>query len=544
MNKKRIISAIAALSIFAGVMAGCGSKEANTTGNDEKMKISVGFTKADESWKNDDYYKFIADKMNIDIDFKTLSADSIGEKSRIWISSGDMPDMTYSDFLLDEYLKYGEQGMVATLPENWEKTYPNLGFSMAMTGAYKAMHEAGNGNFYGLLVPMDHYSRYLDDFRAAYAEGKDLKEVMDDNKYKYIDTYGFAYRKDWAEQLGIKTDLIMDYDDFIDMVHKFKEADLGGVGADNVVGIAVDYTEAPNIFITAFNSSYKYFHLDESGKYVCGLLDDATTEGVKAYAEAYRTGVLSPGFYTQKTQDLNSLFCSQRSGIIFPRAEVSGLRTLRKDFEKSNPGKTAEECISVCWLRSPDGTISGREAGNYNRAWYFSPKLSDEKFDRILQLADYVSSPDGGPQVRLGVPDVDYKKEENGEYTILREKDENGTYPNLNTKYPSYDFFRYFLNPQFTVTTIPDPYMENLMRSLSAEKLANETKLLDWDLQRDFYAADDYAKFNAAYDVNNLFAELVVSEGNIEESWNKKKAEFEAEAKKVADNMNKAIFGE
>ncbi len=544
MKIKRILGLAMAAAVFVSAFTGCGQKGGQVSNDDERMTISVGYTKAEDSWKNDDYYKYIADKLNVDIEFRTLPADSVGEKSRIWISSGDMPDVTYSDFLFDEYLKYGEQGLVAALPEGWEEKYPNAAFSMAMTGTYKVLKEAGNGSFYGLLTPMDHYSDYIDEFRQAYSEGKDLKEVMTDNKYKYIDKYGFAYRKDWAQQLGIETAKIMDYDDFIDMVHKFKEADLGGVGATNTVGIAVDYTEAPNIFITAFNSSYKYFHKDESGKYVCGLLEDSTTEGVKAYAEAYRTGVLSPGFYTQKTQDLNSLFCSQRSGIIFPRAEVSGLRNLRKDFEAANPGKKAEDCIDVCWVRSPNGTISGRESGNYYRGWYFSPELSDEKFDRILKLADYVSSPDGGPQVRLGVPDVDYKKEADGTYTVLREKDEDGVYEDLKEVYPSYEFFRSFLNPMYTQTVETDPYMRSLMDDLAREKLAGDTKLLDWDLQREFYAADDYVKFNAAHDVNNLFAELIVSEGDIEQNWLKKRAEFEEEAKKVADNMNKAILGE
>lgn len=536
--KKTVIGLLAVCLAVGSVCTGCKSEKAADP--DERLSISVGYPKADESWKEDDYYKYITDKLNIDIDFQALSADSAGEKARIWISSGDMPDVVYSDFLLDEYLQYGNQGMVKELPADWEEKYPNLGFSMAMSGMLNVLKEAGNGTIYGLVRPLDHYSQYLDEFRAAYKEGKDLKEMMSETKYKYIDKYGFAYRKDWAEQLGIETDYIMEYDKFIDMVQKFKEADLGGVGADNTVGIAVDYTEAPNIFVTAFNSSYKYFHKDESGRYVCGLLEDSTAEGVKAYAEAYRTGVLSPGFYTQKTQDLNSLFCSQRSGVIFPKAEVSALRELNASFTKANPGKTAEDCIGVCWVLSPDGKVHGREAGNFYAGYYFNPKMSDEKFDRVLQLADYISSEEGGPQVRLGVPDVDFKAE-NGTYTILREKNENGTYDSLDKKYPSYEFFRNFINPQYSHTVETDPYARACMDNLTAAKLEKDLSLLDWDILRDAYAEDEYAKFNAANDVNVMLAEVVVSEGDIEENWKKKCAEIEASAKAVADTMNEAL---
>ncbi len=540
---KKVLAGLLAIVMMSSMCLTACKKDEKTTSTDsnEKLTVSVGYTNADETWKNDDYYKYITDKLNIDIEFESLPKSSLGEKVRIWISSGSMPDVTYADFSMNEYLKYGDQGVVKALPKDWEEKYPNLAFSMEMTGILDAVKEAANGEVYGLICPMDHYKQYIEEFRQAFKEGKDLREMMSQPEYVYIDTYGFAYRKDWAKQLGIETDYIMEYEDFLDMIRKFKEADLGGVGAQNTVGLAIDHTEAPNFFITAFNSSYKFFHKDETGKYVCGLLEDSTTEGVKEYSEAYRTGILAPGFYAQKTQDLNSLFCSQRSGVIFPKANVSALRALNADFEKANPGLKAEDCIDVCWVLSPDGKIHGREASNYYRGYYFNPEISDEKMDRLLALADYIASEEGGPQISLGVPDVDYVVE-NGEYKVIREKNASGTYDSLDKLYPSYSFFRMFINPNYSLSFESDPYALMCADTLVAEKRKHELSILDWDDARDAYTADDYVKFRAAYDVNSLFAELIVEEGDIEENWAKKKAEFEATAKSVADNMNKALL--
>ena len=541
--KKTILAMLLATLMIGSVLTGCGEKQ-QTASDDERVTISVAYPKADETWTQDDYYKYITDKVNIDIEFQALSSDSAAEKARIMISSGSMTDIVYtSSFMLDEYASYAKQGLVKGLPDDWKEKYPNLGFALEMTGVLDSLEDAGDGSVYALLRPMDHYTNYIDEFRAAYKEGKDLRELMSEQKYLYIDRYGFAYRKDWAEKLGIKTQPIMEYDDFIDMVLKFKEADLGGVGADNTVGIAVDHTEAPNIFVTAFNSSYKYFNKDGKDKYVCGLLEDSTTEGVKAYVEAYRSGVLSPGFYTQKTQNLNSLFCSQRSGVIFPRAEVSALRALNTEFEKANPGLKASECIDVCWIKSPDGKIHGREASNYWGVYYLNPDMSDEKLDRIMALADYISSEEGGPQIRLGLEGVDYKKE-NGKYVNIRPKDENGSIESLDKKYPSNEFFRLFLNPLYmNEVTETDPYARERMDTLVEEKLKNDIAVLSWDAERDAYVADDYVKFNAAYDVNSMFAEIVVADGDPEENWLKKRAEFEDAAKSVADKMNKELLG-
>ena len=91
--------------------------------------------------------------------------------------------------------------------------------------------------------------------------------------------------------------------------------------------------------------------------------------------------------------------------------------------------------------------------------------------------------------------------------------------------------------------TETDPYARERMDTLVEEKLKNDIAVLSWDAERDAYVADDYVKFNAAYDVNSMFAEIVVADGDPEENWLKKRAEFEDAAKSVADKMNKELLG-
>ena len=543
--KKTVVWLLVLVLAFGALLSGCGQSKGNgeeTKDSNGRFVISVAMPNADnETWGNDDYYRYITDKIGITIDFKALSGASASEKARITILSGDMADVTYCDFIMDEYLKYGKQGIVKALPEDWEEKYPNLGFSMAMTGMLDELKAAGDNKIYGLVRPMDRYHDFLAEFRQGYSEGKNISDMMSIQKYRHIDKYGFAYRKDWAEQLGIKVDKIMTYDAFMDMARKFKEADLGNVGADNTVAIAVDHTEAPNIFVTAFNSSYKFFHKDENGKYVCGFLEDSTTEGLKAYKEAYTSGLLAKDFYTQKAQNLNGLFCAQRSGIIFPRGEFTAIRKLNTEFGKANPGLKATDCIDVCWIVSPDGKVHGREESNFYGGYYFNPDMSDEKFAKVLELADYVSSEEGGPQIKLGVPDKDFKIE-NGEYIITREKTEDGNFVDVATLYPSYGFFAYFINPQYKVQIESDPYATTLQNDLLKAKKEYELSLLNRDVVRDCYSAEDYNKFRATYDVNNMFAELVVSDEDIETAWAKKKDEFRATAESIAANMNEALL--
>ncbi len=539
--KKTICGILAAVLAISMLFTGCGNKT-ETSGDGDRLKITIGFPRADETWANDEYYNYITDKFNVDIEFKALAGSNSTEKARIWINSGDMPDAVWTYYTMDEYKQYAEQGLIAKMPDDFNEKYPNLAFVNAMTGVEDIMREQVGGDFYAVLTSMDAYRDYIEDFKAAFAEGKNLKEMMYQQEYMALSVAGFVYRKDWAEKLGIETDYIMDYEDFIDMARKFKEADLGNVGKNNTVAITADYTEAPNIFITAFNTSYKYFHKDETGKYVCGLLEDTTTEGVKAYSEAYRTGLLSPDFYTLKASDLNSIFCSQRSGVIFPRSNVHSFRTLYSDFEKANPGLKGDECLAVCWLRSTDGKVHVRQNSNGgNCGWFFNPNISEEKLSRLLELMDYCSSPEGGPQVRLGVPGVDYKFE-NGEYIVTREKNEGGNYDTLDKLYPSYDCFRYMGNPHFDLTVDPNPYAKGEDEALKKAVREQDLSLLVWDPEREFYVSDDLTKFNATYEVNNLFAEVIVADGDPVEVWEKQRQKIAKDAEKIAADMNAKLL--
>ena len=170
---KRTITLLLALILVVAAFTGCSEKKETNAGGD-RMTISIGYPNADEAWKKDEYFKYITDKLNINIDFHTLPSSSAAEKARIWISSGDMPDVVYSDFQLDEYLKYSQQGMVRTLPEGWEEKYPNLGFAMEMTGILDFLKGENNGDVSILIRPMDHYRDYIGDFRTAYSDGKNF----------------------------------------------------------------------------------------------------------------------------------------------------------------------------------------------------------------------------------------------------------------------------------------------------------------------------------------------------------------------------------
>ena len=115
------------------------------TGGDfsEQVKFSGTFFDADNSWKDNDMYKLVADKFNIDMDFVAISWSDWVEKQRIWINSGDMPDVLFWDFNYSDYLNFSDQGLIRELPEGWEEKYSNLYSTVKQSGIYDYLMEIG-----------------------------------------------------------------------------------------------------------------------------------------------------------------------------------------------------------------------------------------------------------------------------------------------------------------------------------------------------------------------------------------------------------------
>lgn len=514
------------LIMVIGTAAGC-SKGGDDVSEDGVYKYNITMINPKDNIKDDAYWDYITEKFKVDFDVIGVSYENYAEKNRIWLSSGDMPDAMKWNFNYSDYLKYSSEGVVKKLPDDYATKYPNLTSVMQKTGALEKLQSVNNGGIYAFMPNYGFGDQY-------YEEGYSMN----------VDLYAVAYRKDWAKQLGIEVGSIIDYDDLIDMAKKFKEADLGGVGQDNTVGIAVTQDEAPNIFVALHNSYYQKFHKVD-GKYVYGLLEDSTLEGVKEYAKAYKEGILHPNFFVHKMDNIKSLFVSGKAGLYYENFKgVSAFTNLKTTFQETNPGIDPNEALGLCWIKAPDGKIHGQESANFWECTYYNPKMSDAKFDRLLTLVDYLASNETAIFRAYGFEGVDYEKE-GDTYKRLIEPDEDGNYK-VTAKYPSMALFGALTTPNFTnKEDIPkdtaDPYTVKVLNELGRAKLSGEGDFAMQDFDVNFYTSDTYSKFLSAQSVNTILSETIMSE-DIEGTWKSKMAEISDTAHAVEQEMNDALI--
>lgn len=530
---KRVIPMLVCIACAVSMLGGCSKKASSGEGKDENFDYSIAVYTTGASYSNldsDPLYKEFCDKFNIEFDVTELPANAFSEKVRLMLASGTTTDVMQSPFSFSEYVKNASQGLIAPLPDGWETKYPNLAWTIQSSGIKDFLEKTEDGKVYGI-------PRTLSIFKQEDEASENSSEQVN------IDTYALLYRKDWAKKLGIELEPLVEYDEFMDAVLKMKNADFHE-SKEDIIGISVAYDEAPNLFVTSHNSYYQKFHKVD-GKYVFGLDEPSTIEGMKAYKKAYQDGILHPNFYAHKDLDALDRFISGQAVAHF--SGVGSLATFGnrvKSFQEAHPDMNAEEAVGLTFVKAPDGKTHGWEGANQWTTWYLNPEMSEAKTDRILQVFDYITSKEGFRNWNAGVEGVDYTLE-NGEFELLSwEKQEDGSYVSDNTyvmtpilnwmsaeQHLSVPFLRY------------SDYVTNSVTALREAKLAGDLSIAMIDYNVQYFTGEKYKNFMANFDVNAMMAEVVVSDGDLEKEWAAKVAGIRGILDPALEEINAELAG-
>lgn len=472
---------------------------------------------------NDDVYKAFDEMFNFEYDLINITWETWAERDRIWINSGDMPDMLFWDFNLKDYNTYKDQGLIKALPADYAEKYPNLASAIGKTGLGDYLRE----NDPDKLLYMIPNVIYL----TPPTETTDL----------VLDSRVIYYRKDWAEKVGITVGDTITVDQLAELAQAFIEKDPGGNGAGKTVGISATSGNMNGIFVQGYNSFYNAFHKGEDGKYVWGGFEDSTLQGVKTLKKFYDQGVLDKDYFTFKGKEHYDKFDSGLAGIFYDGASAANVNERFVAFSRSNPDIDSSNAIGLATLVGPDNKFHGQQnILNYWAGLLFNPDIEDEKLDRILSILDYVCTPEGQRLIFAGIEGRDYTM--NGdELVITREKDENGAFVYIGDLYPSYNFF-------FTKAVLPDdwsshdPSLPAEVRDAAVNMFRVKEKnmdLIEPDYDVTLFAGEKKLKFSVA--VDNEITNMIVSGQDIDAQWAEFVSNNQQAVTEVVDEINAAL---
>ncbi len=223
----------ALLSVVTGfALSACGSQ---TGGASEKPHVTFMLIDANGSpmtgERSDEVKQYIRDYTGTDIEFQFVQHDRYDEKvGLVLASSSDLPMIMHVNTLSSGIVDAAEAGAFWDLNDFiWdEKKYPNL-------------------------------SKANKDILKALTVNKKLVGIY---KARELGRYGFGYRADWAEKLGLSEPKTIE--DVYNMLWQFTYGDPDGNGKNDTYGLAMcRYTGPIDIIQSWFGCGNGWIELDD-----------------------------------------------------------------------------------------------------------------------------------------------------------------------------------------------------------------------------------------------------------------------------------------
>lgn len=476
-----------------------GASETTAAGAAYEKPLTISFASIQiiegRDYNEDEMSKWWRDKYNITWDIIPLTWENWAERLRIWVNSGDMPDMATWNYVHGEAVNYADQGLVKKFPDGWKDKWPNVAKAFEDTVLGPATEEVVGGAYY---LP---------------------KPIFSSNKPtdRIISHLSLIMRKDWMEAVGFPVKDAYTTSELLEFARLVKEQDPGKVG-DKLYPLNMRPSFAMQAFVKGNSTYYNTFIKGADGKYQWGPAQAETLAGLKIYQQAFREGLLNPEFFTLKdTQDYDSFYTTGQTGAIYSE----GLAVVfQRDATqlKDNLGLDGEKVLHTAYLLGDDNKYHDMEALNYWTATIFSPKIDDEKYGRIMDMFDYAASDEGQLFIRMGFEGKDWKRDAAGELVSLLPEGKAITdvYP---AQHPVYGKM-VILSDDFGLINPATPKVwRDRTLSLYQQKYAagDATTMPDFDFT--VYFHDSPAMRKVAFDYQTEYASLIVKEGDLEANW-------------------------
>lgn len=529
MSKKSRIIKLLLVAVFVLQVVGCSQQ---TTTTSESTTLSSAPAEKDYSthlkisWAvygdqqrdiNDDpFSKMWGERFNIEWEMTAINYDQWNERIRVWANSQDLPDVAQWEYNSTDGAIYAEQGLVRKLPDDWQTQWPNTAKAFEATEIGPNLVERFGGTYY---LP-----------RPIFFSHKPTETL--------VSNQGFYMRKDWLQAVGAEIKPYYTAEEILDIARLIKQKDPGNVGS-KLAPIGGGVNDIPQYFIyslSTYSTTLSEYYQDADGNFQWGPAAPETLAGLKYYQQAYDEGLLTSEFFAQGINHQENFYTAGVSAMC--RAEHMAQVTLRfaNNFE-ANLGLKPEDWLHYAFGVGLDGKYHVPQANNFWGALIFSPKLSTEKFERVMDVIDYSCTDQGQNEIRMGIEGTDWKLDDKGELQNLMKPGETAVDKYLSIR-PFYHNL-YIVSDDFGLVnpTYPKEYRDLAYNTYQTKySLVDDNSLgkTNWDV----YFFDSDSRRRAHFNLAEEYAQLVVKSGKMEDKWNEWVAEKMKFVKPVLDEMN------
>lgn len=493
------------------------SSDAGTAEKDYSNQVTVSWAEVIEGDEGVDYtadavYQEIAKKFNINIEVTPLTWGNWVENLRIWINSGDMPDVVNWNYVHSEFADYVDQGLVRKFNDGWHDKWQNAARVYDLTGIGAELDEMFGGTY---CFPV-----------AIYFNNKPA-DVLTQHYQTYM-------RKDWVEAVDVEVKDYYTWDEILDLCRKLKEKDPGSVGAG-----FYPITSYSNMLLAGtMGQMYEHcmnnqFYLGEDGTYKWGPADEETYEALKWVQDAWKEGLIHPEFYTLNQGEDEDMMTIAGTSAMFWAGGLSANYNMFAN-EMTQNGMDPDKSLMSAFITDNDGHYHSGEATNYFGALLLSPNMDDESFERVMDVVDFACTDEGQRLMHLGFEGTDFEVESDGSLKALTEEDPMSVYPSIRffqTLATRGDDFA-IVNP-----STPQKYRDKQVEQYKdkAELVTDDTfAKINWDVT--FHSSN--AMNQVMFTYPDEYSSLITKEGDLHENWQSWVNEKMSLVQPVLDELN------
>lgn len=337
-------------------------------------------------------------RFNVRFDWVAVPSAGAKERRQISMASGDYPDAyiltTYIDqFSRAEVLRYGAQGVFLPLNGLIDEYAPHIKAAMAENERLRAFNTAPDGNIYGLVA-------YSECYHCSYP-----------NKM-WINT-------DWLEKLNLPMPTTTEA--FRETLRAFRNGDPNGNGlADEIPlsGSIEDFGVRIMPFLMngyIYNDDTTYLRLAD-GKVELAAAQPEWREGLAYIKSLYDEGLIDPGAFTQNVQAFKGIGENAAAQLL-----GAGAAMHPDIFVHTGSGNTrGDDYRPVPPLAGPHAAYATHVSIGVTPGAKFviTNKASREAQIALIQMVNYMFTPEGQAFGEVGKEGVDWRRPLPGEHAL------------------------------------------------------------------------------------------------------------------------------
>ncbi|MGI5856337.1 MAG: extracellular solute-binding protein [Candidatus Merdivicinus sp.] len=316
--------------------------------------------------------KEICKRTGIDLEIQAYPYGSYGEKVKVIMGSGNLPDIVSSPGSMSEINVYGGQGAFA---------------------------------------PINQYLDYLPNFKSIYVDDEEnnwyLYSYSNDNGDVFLwpvyglnrdVNHGWLYRADIFEKNGIEP--WTDTESFYQALKKLKEAypDSYPLASKNQAGWF-------NAIAKYWGASGDRYYDEADGTWKYGATSDGYKEMLDFLKKCYNEGLLDPEFLTDTQDSWSAKMTTDKAFVTYDW--IGRLDLFTNQMKDANPDYDLR-------YGYPIGSTGKQFSLDKISVYGVCVSAASKNVIPALQLLDYLCSPSGSELFTIGIEGVNFEWDENG----------------------------------------------------------------------------------------------------------------------------------